>query len=609
MRWRVLIQTLAVAAGAGLALAGPAAAWPEFGPQIKTPVSAAPLAYGIYGVQAASLRGSGKADLVVIRDPTGRAPRLSVMLSNGDGTFGTPQDVPGGQITCGSSRCPNAILAIGDFNGDGRQDVAFINSYYSVGVALGNGDGTFQPVQTLTPDNGGASDLTVGDFNGDGHLDVAVVGGGVINVFSGKGDGTFAAPKRYAFTANFVSIASGDLLGNGRTDLAAGIGADLAGNGAGVQTLLAQPDGTLAPGPLSSLPFGTQTGQILLTDLTDNRHADLVVSDASRGLLLRGLGNGAFGSAQPIVPEDVSLGSGTWATGDFNLDGHPDLAVVTSDGVDVLLGDGSGALRQLFDYPIGPTGGGPLAVGDFTGDGRPDIAVGRQDGVGVLPNVHGVFIPAPTLTTDKPCYLEGHDRIRLTALHFPAGDTVAIDTNSVVGGYSVNAQSVPVGPDGSVKILLQVGSDLGSGVPTPFDLSATDNRDGTLVASQKILIEKFGAVVTDIHGRSLSDHVPTYSDGMISSLHGFPLGTTVYAHFILFPSTFNHARHGKLRATIRLGRVSAPCGTLRAKFRSWPAPHPASGLDLWTVQFDGQRALSKRPRGGWLRVSWLVSAP
>src|SRR5260370_39426942 len=65
-------------------------------------------------------------------------------------------------------------VAVGDFNGDGAQDLAVANQNSTdVSVLLGNGDGTFQPARSF--DAGGfASSVAVGDFNGDGRLDLAV---------------------------------------------------------------------------------------------------------------------------------------------------------------------------------------------------------------------------------------------------------------------------------------------------------------------------------------------------------------------------------------------------------------------------------------------------
>jgi hypothetical protein len=71
---------------------------------------------------------------------------------------------------------PQAILAA-DFNNDGKLDLGIANSGDgTVTLLLGNGDGTFTPsADSPYPVGSGASGLAVADFNGDGKLDLAVV--------------------------------------------------------------------------------------------------------------------------------------------------------------------------------------------------------------------------------------------------------------------------------------------------------------------------------------------------------------------------------------------------------------------------------------------------
>ena len=84
-------------------------------------------------------------------------------------------------------------MAVGDFNGDGRQDLAVANQgSATVSILLGNGDGTFDAAM-----NFGAgfapSSVAVGDFNGDGRQDLAVAnqGSATVSILLGNGDGTF----------------------------------------------------------------------------------------------------------------------------------------------------------------------------------------------------------------------------------------------------------------------------------------------------------------------------------------------------------------------------------------------------------------------------------
>jgi hypothetical protein len=117
-------------------------------------------------------------------------------------------------------------VAVGDFNGDGKPDLAVANSSSNnVGVLLGNGDGTFQAAVHYAVGSGPRS-VAVGDFNGDGKPDLAVAnsdfisGIGSISVLLGNGDGTFQAAVNYAAGSRPASVAVGDFNGDGRPDLA-----------------------------------------------------------------------------------------------------------------------------------------------------------------------------------------------------------------------------------------------------------------------------------------------------------------------------------------------------------------------------------------------------
>ena len=87
-------------------------------------------------------------------------------------------------------------ISVGDFNGDGKLDLAAGSFEYSslVAVLLGNGDGTFQSF-TTAPAGGDPFYMAMADFNGDGKLDLATSNPNAVGILLGNRDGTFHRPS------------------------------------------------------------------------------------------------------------------------------------------------------------------------------------------------------------------------------------------------------------------------------------------------------------------------------------------------------------------------------------------------------------------------------
>jgi hypothetical protein len=154
-----------------------------------------------------------------------------VLINRGDGTFRTPVYYPVGPIDLND---PLSVsdLAVGDFLGDGRLDLATVASSYDpyrtvVSILPGRGDGTFG-APTVIPYNAGGVGLAVGDFNGDGRLDLAIANeftatgadNQTVSVLLNQGDGAFSAPISFTVGARPDMIAVGDFNGDGAPDLA-----------------------------------------------------------------------------------------------------------------------------------------------------------------------------------------------------------------------------------------------------------------------------------------------------------------------------------------------------------------------------------------------------
>lgn len=179
-----------------------------------------PMSYPAAGAAVGDFNGDGNLDLVVVSSGD-----VSVLLGTGQGAFQPPSTFNVQGLTGNTT-----FVAGGDFNGDGKLDLVvgseskfYTHAHGAVFTFLCNGDGTFQaPLATILPS--GADSVAVADFNGDGKLDLAVVNGvmGTYSILLGKGDGTFQPAATYAAggTRYQASVAAGDFNGDGKPDLA-----------------------------------------------------------------------------------------------------------------------------------------------------------------------------------------------------------------------------------------------------------------------------------------------------------------------------------------------------------------------------------------------------
>jgi hypothetical protein len=345
---------------------------PNLSPLVSTVVGSRPVSLVV-----ADFNGDGKPDLATANfgDPNHPGSgSLSILLGNGDGTF-----QPATTLNVGNA-IPMA-LAVGDFNGDGKPDLALADLRAgTVTIFLNNGNGTFHPGASFVVGPFPFA-LAVGDFNGDHKADLAVAysgpglpqAGGTIALFLGKGDGTFTPGPTYDIGGEPTSLTAADLNGDGKLDLVATNAA-----GSNVSVLLGNGNGTFQT-PVS-YAVGASPISVRAGDLNGDGKLDLVVANANSSTLsvLLGNGNGTFKPAINYVvnedPEAVTLG-------DLNGDGKLDLVVTANfdhptGTVSVLLGNGDGTFQAPVDYNVG-AGPVPVAVADLNGDGAADLVVGN----------------------------------------------------------------------------------------------------------------------------------------------------------------------------------------------------------------------------------------
>ncbi len=348
------------------------------------------------GIITGNFEGLGLRDLVVSlgQYPSG-ITSLAVIQGDGDGGFSAPVIYSLGVL---SPTGDNLVAA--DFSGRGLDDIAVAGTDATgrnvIDILVNDGNGRFSPAAPIDLGDAEVDDLVAGDFSGDGRDDLAAVltntVGSSVEVFQSRGDGTFQAEQPVGLgDLSPFSSAVDDFTLDHRADIAVA-GVDSADVGI-VDVLLNQGNGSFSVEPPIDLgndtPFYLGAG-----NYAGDGRPDLVVSgfNGTNTLVtvLPGNGDGTFRAAQIAVLSPINDGSflstsGLSVEGDFNGDGRPDLAVLGSSSVQVLLGAGDGTFRAL--PPIDVGGFAPGAVssgeffvsGDFTGDGHLDLAIGGQD--------------------------------------------------------------------------------------------------------------------------------------------------------------------------------------------------------------------------------------
>lgn len=382
------------------------------GPHFKAGIS--PLS-----VSLADFNGDGALDMVL-----GGWHVASLLPGDGLGNFGP-------EIALDAPRRAFSVKT-GDFNRDGNLDiVATSTNYFAVTLLLGNGDLTFKPPDFLSV---GAypTAIVIGDFTNDGEDDLAVANGAApfgvppsISLLSGRGDGTFDPQVVTMVSVYPDSLAAGDLDGNGTLDLVVrgGFGEKIlildGQRDSSFRERLAIPvaDGVIVSfamrqgafhiadfnddevldvlslnnvseslflgnesGSLSEVRFGAWFSRALAVEDFDGNGSDDIVVGTVEGDIIVILRDEGRLEPPPSIPHESF--SGPLVSADFNEDGFPDLAAVSSKiftGREISLGlsDGVGGLDSRIAVGGGQWAQGMVA-GDFDGDGELDIAVAYQ---------------------------------------------------------------------------------------------------------------------------------------------------------------------------------------------------------------------------------------
>ncbi len=399
------------------------------------------------------------------------------MLGNGDGTFQTSKTYSSGGLL--------SWMTTSGVNGDGKPDLVVanrdggINGQGSVGVLLGKGDGTFGPVKPYSSGGLRADSIAAADVNSDGHPDLLVTNfwqcencPGSVGVLLGNGDGSFQPAVAYSALSYVSRVKVVDLNKDGRLDLLLTDGGSYGGGM--MVVLIGYGDGTFAA-PVPYLTGGLYNSPPIVTDVNGDDKLDLLVAqDCSYvpqgcAAVLLGNGDGTF-QATVTYPS-----GGPWArwlaAEDMNGDGRMDLLLLSSCGADcrdgglvsLLLGRGDGTFQPPTFYNSGGGYSAWIGTSDVNGDGKPDVLavntyLNRANGsVGVLINT-GIHTTATSLTSLPNPSLIGQN-VRFTAtvnstsgtppdgqpVTFKNGSSL-LGTGTLIGGTgSFTIASLPIG--------------------------------------------------------------------------------------------------------------------------------------------------------------------
>lgn len=311
---------------------------------------------------AGDFNNDGRLDLVIADAVSG----IYILLGNGDGTFAAPTPIfPTIAAVTSQSRF-NQSLAAGDVNGDGNLDLVILTMSGIVDIHIGDGTGAFPKTHSYKlpdPQIFGPFGILLADFSGDGKLDIAVSGG----IALGNGDGTF---QGWSGVATLPFLQSDMTVGRFDNNALPGVAALWNSTINPNKVYIYSNDGTGALKLAVTYDLPQPCAALATADINNDGNLDLVLEGADATTsdwgytILLGKGDGTFQS--PLVyAQSVATSQFRVIIVDFNRDGRPDLAFPAGNSVAVLLGNGDGT----FAAPVyfADAGATSIVSADFNG--------------------------------------------------------------------------------------------------------------------------------------------------------------------------------------------------------------------------------------------------
>jgi len=436
-----------------------------FAPQTELPIGT-PGSAAADGVAIADFDGDGKPDLAVLVGSNGQ-----VYLFQNTGSATTPFSTTPVLKLNGAG---GTSIVIGDFNGDGKPDIA--TSAASGGIAVFKNTSVGGTISFASPVNIPMTTSTYGiataDFNGDGRLDFATAGGdpGVFAVITNTSTGgniSFGAEHDFTVPNAPTDIAAGDLDGDGKADIV------LVDH---TNYTISVARNTMTGGVVSFaaplvLPVGTSPVRARLADMDGDGKLDIITAnhldfgEVTTGDVFRNTSTTGSLSFAGYVTFSLA-GPTNYAIdiGDMDGDGKPDIATADETNNDGLIVQNKSTPGNIVLTPGRDFGTFTtpyaLAIGDFTGDGKPDMAVSNLGS----PNTTSIFVNAvdplaPYIASFTPASAGQGNTVNITGTNF-TGTTSVQFGNKQAASFKVNSAT-------SISAVVGTGSTGNITVTTP----------------------------------------------------------------------------------------------------------------------------------------------